>query len=197
VTDALASLTFVTSNAGKAREAAAFLGRSVAVRDVEIPEIQSLDFAEVARAKAIVAAGALGVPVLVEDSGLAVDVWGGFPGPLTKWITTGGAGYDTFAKMLDGFSDRTADAVSVLAVARPAQAAQDVVVAEGRVRGSIALHPRGANGFGWDVLFIPEGATRTWAEMGEEEKNRDSHRARAFRRLRTSLQIGRSEERPA
>ncbi|HEX2800282.1 MAG TPA: RdgB/HAM1 family non-canonical purine NTP pyrophosphatase [Thermoanaerobaculia bacterium] len=193
MTDALISLTFVTSNAGKAREAAAFLGHEVAVKDVEIPEIQSLAFAEVARAKAIVAAGALGVPVLVEDSGLAVGVWGGFPGPLTKWATTGAAGQDGFAKMLDGFTDRSAEAVSVLAVARPGQAVHDVVVAEGRVRGSIALHPRGTNGFGWDVLFIPEGATRTWAEMSEEEKNRDSHRARAFNRLRALLQREESE----
>ena len=197
VRDPLTSLTFVTSNAGKAREAAAFLGREVALKEVEIPEIQSLDFAEVARAKAIVAAGALGVPVLVEDSGLAVDAWGGFPGPLTKWVTAGLAGCDAFAKMLDGFTDRSAEAVSVLAVARPGQRAHDVVVAEGRVRGSIALHPRGTNGFGWDVLFIPEGATRTWAEISEEEKNRDSHRARAFKTLRTLLQLGRSEERPA
>src|ERR1019366_4324531 len=94
VTDALSGLTFVTSNAGKAREAAVFLGREVAVKDVEVPEIQSLDFAEVVRAKAIVAAGALGVPVLVEDSGLAVEAWGGFPGPLTKWIAMGAAGQD-------------------------------------------------------------------------------------------------------
>ena len=189
MTDALSGLTFVTSNAGKAREAAVFLGREVAVKDVEVPEIQSLDFAEVARAKAIVAAGALGVPVLVEDSGLAVEAWGGFPGPLTKWIVMGSAGQDGLAKMLDGFSDRSAEAVSVLAVARPGQGAHDVVVAEARVRGSIALHPRGTNGFGWDVLFIPEGATRTWAEMGEEEKSRDSHRARAFRELRRLLSV--------
>jgi non-canonical purine NTP pyrophosphatase (RdgB/HAM1 family) len=196
VTDALFSLTFVTSNAGKAREASALLGREVGVKDVEVPEIQSLDFAEVARAKAIVAAGALGVRVLVEDSGVAVDAWGGFPGPLTKWLTAG-AGYDGFAKMLDGFTDRSAEAVSVLAVARPGQTPHDVVVAEGRVRGSIALHPRGTSGFGWDVLFIPEGDTRTWAEMGQEEKNEDSHRARAFKSLRALLQLGRPEERPA
>jgi non-canonical purine NTP pyrophosphatase (RdgB/HAM1 family) len=187
VTDAFSGLTFVTSNPGKAREAAVFLGREVAVHDVEVPEIQSLDFAEVARAKAVVAAAALRVPVLVEDSGLAVGVWGGFPGPLTKWITAGAAGYDGFAKMLDGFSDRTAEAVSVLAVARPGLGARDVVVAEGRVPGSIALHPRGTNGFGWDVLFIPEGATRTWAEMSEEEKCQDSHRHRAFASLRRLL----------
>jgi XTP/dITP diphosphohydrolase len=95
--------------------------------------------------------------------------------------------------MLDGFIDRSAEAVSVLAVARPGQAAHDVVVAEGRVRGLIAPHPRGTNGFGWDVLFIPQGATRTWAEMSEEEKNRDSHRARAFNRLRALLQREESE----
>ena len=189
MTDALFGLTFVTSNAGKAREAAVFLGREVAVKNVEVPEIQSLDFAEVARAKAIVAAGALGVPVLVEDSGLAVGAWGGFPGPLTKWITMGEAGQDGLAKMLDGFSDRSAEAVSALAVARPGLGARDVVVAEGRVRGSIALHPRGTSGFGWDVLFIPGGATRTWAEMSEEEKNRDSHRARAFASLRSLLRV--------
>ncbi len=187
MSDPLAGLVFVTSNAGKAREASAFLGRTVAARDVDLPEIQSLDFREVARAKAIVAARALGVPVLVEDSGLSVVGWGGFPGPLTKWITAGGLGQEGLAKMLDGFSDRSAEAVSVLAVARPGDREADVTVAEGRAKGSIALHPRGTSGFGWDVLFIPEGETRTFAEMGEEAKNLASHRARAFEQLRRLL----------
>jgi XTP/dITP diphosphohydrolase len=187
VTDPLAGLVFVTSNAGKAREASAFLGRTVAARDVDLPEIQSLDFREVARAKALVAARALGVPVLVEDSGLAVAGWGGFPGPLTKWITAGVLGQEGLAKMLDGFSDRSAEAVSVLAVARPGDREGDVTVAEGRVPGSIALHPRGEGGFGWDVLFIPDGETRTFAEMTMEEKNSASHRATAFQQLRRLL----------
>jgi XTP/dITP diphosphohydrolase len=89
--------------------------------------------------------------------------------------------------MLDGFSDRGAEAVSVLAVARPDQREGDVLVAEGRVKGAIALHPRGENGFGWDVLFIPEGETRTFAEMSEEEKNARSHRTHAFQELRRLL----------
>lgn len=186
-TDALYGLTLVTSNPGKAREAAAHLGRPVTAQALDLPEIQSLDFAEVARAKALVAARALGVPVLVEDSGLVVADWGGFPGPFTKWITMGALGQEGLAKMLDGFSDRGAEAVSALAVARPGQEEKDVVVAVGRVAGSIALHPRGENGFGWDVLFIPEGATRTWAEMSDEEKMRDSHRRRAFDVLRRAL----------
>ncbi len=191
MTDPLLGLVFVTSNAGKAREASAFLGRPVAARDVDLPEIQSLDFREVARSKAIVAARALGVPVLVEDSGLAVAGWGGFPGPLTKWITAGVLGQEGLAKMLDGFSDRGAEAVSVLAVARPGDREADVTVAEGRVAGAIALHPRGTNGFGWDVLFLPEGETRTFAEMDDEEKNARSHRARSFAALRECLGVRR------
>jgi non-canonical purine NTP pyrophosphatase (RdgB/HAM1 family) len=187
VTDPLAGLVFVTSNAGKAREASVFLGRAVAAHAVDVPEIQSLDFREVARAKAIVATRALGVPVLVEDSGLAVAGWGGFPGPLTKWITSGALGQEGLAKMLNGFSDRSAEAVSVLAIARPGQREPDVLVAEGRVKGSIALHPRGEGGFGWDVLFIPDGETRTFAEMTMEEKNSASHRASAFQQLRRLL----------
>ncbi len=187
--DALFGLTFVTSNVGKAREAGALLGCAVTARALDIPEIQSLDFAEVARAKAVVAARALGVAVLVEDSGLVVAGWGGFPGPFTKWITMGALGQEGLAKMLDGFSDRSAEAISALAVARPGQADRDVVVAIGRVGGTIALHPRGENGFGWDVLFIPEGATRTWAEMSDDEKMRDSHRARALASLRSLLRV--------
>jgi non-canonical purine NTP pyrophosphatase (RdgB/HAM1 family) len=187
--DALSGLTFVTSNAGKAREAGALLGRTVTARSLDVPEIQSLDFSEVARAKALVAARALGVPVLVEDSGLVVAGWAGFPGPFTKWITMGALGQEGLAKMLDGFSDRSAEAISALAIARPGQEERDVVVAVGRVAGSIALHPRGENGFGWDVLFIPESATRTWAEMSDEEKMRDSHRTRAFALLRSLLHV--------
>lgn len=188
MTDALSGLVFVTSNPGKAREAAAFLGRPVEAHALDLPEVQSLDFREVARAKALVAARALGVPVLVEDSGLAVAGWGGFPGPLTKWITMGALGQEGFAKMLDGFSDRSAEAVSVLAVAKPGDRENDVLVAEGRVKGSIALHPRGESGFGWDVLFVPEDETRTFAEMSDNEKNRISHRAKAFENLRRLLE---------
>lgn len=187
MSDPLSSLTFVTSNPGKAREASAFLGRAVAAQPLDLPEVQSLDFAEVARAKAVVAAHALGVPVLVEDSGLVIAGWGGFPGPFTKWITMGALGQEGLAKMVDGFSDRGAEAVSVLSVARPGDRAADAVVAEGRVKGSIAPHPRGENGFGWDVLFVPGGETRTFAEMSEEEKNLASHRARAFAALRRLL----------
>ena len=180
-------IAFVTSNPGKAREAEHFLGRPVSAVPSDLPEIQSLDFAEVARAKALAAAAALGRTVLVEDSGLEVAAWGGFPGPMTKWITAGPLGQEGLARMLDPFPDRTATAVSALALARPGDRPDQVLVAVGRRDGSLAPSPRGTNGFGWDVLFVPEGSARTWAEMSPEEKNRDSHRSRAFAALRELL----------
>lgn len=178
----LDSLVFLTSNAGKAREAAALLGRPIAVRTLEIPEIQSLDFAEVVTAKALAAAAQLGVPVLVEDSGLSLPAWKGYPGPLTKFAV-GAVGEAGFARLAWAWGDPHAEAVSTLGLAWPGASPADVVVASGRVAGSLALEPRGANGFGWDVIFVPEGGTRTFAEMTAGEKNSRSHRARAFAEL--------------
>ena len=182
-----AEITFVTSNPGKAREASHFLGRPVVAVPLDLPEIQSLDFVEVVRAKAVAAAAELGRSVLVEDSGLEVRAWGGFPGPMTKWITLGPLGQEGFARMLDAFPDRSATAVSALAIASPCDRPAEVLVAVGRREGSLAPSPRGAGGFGWDVLFVPDGATRTYAEMPAGEKNLDSHRARAFAALREAL----------
>jgi non-canonical purine NTP pyrophosphatase (RdgB/HAM1 family) len=178
----LDSLVFLTSNAGKAREAAALLGRPIAARTLEIPEIQSLDFAEVVTAKALTAAAQLGVPILVEDSGLSLPAWKGYPGPLTKFAV-GAVGEAGFARLAWAWGDPHAEAVSTLGLAWPGASAEEVVVVSGRVPGSLAPEPRGTGGFGWDVIFIPEGGTRTFAEMTAGEKNARSHRARAFAEL--------------
>jgi XTP/dITP diphosphohydrolase len=182
----LDGLVFLTSNPGKAREAAALLGRTVEARSLDLSEIQSLDFAEVVTAKALAAAARLGVPVLVEDSGLALPAWKGYPGPLTKFAV-GAVGEAGFARLAHAWGDPRAEAVSTLGLAWPGASPADVVVAAGRVAGFLALEPRGANGFGWDVIFVPEGETRTFAEMSAEEKNSRSHRARAFAALALQL----------
>ena len=179
-------LVFVTSNAGKAREASHFLGREVQARGLDLLEIQSLSFAEVVRGKALDAARRLGTAVLVDDSGLSFPAWNGFPGPLTK-ATMEGAGLQGLIGMAALVPGRRAEAVAALAVAWPGSGAEAVIVAEGRVPGTIAPSPRGSNGFGWDPIFVPDGGDRTWAEMTSEEKNALSHRARAFEALRTLL----------
>lgn len=185
----LDGLVFLTSNAGKAREASALLGRAVEARSLDLPEIQSLDFAEVVSVKAIAAAARLGVPVLVEDSGLALPGWKGYPGPLTKYAV-GAVGEAGFARLAHAWGDPRAEAVSSLGLAWPGAAPDEVVLAVGRVAGSLAPEPRGTNGFGWDVIFVPDGGTRTFAEMSPGEKNSRSHRARAFAELARLLGPG-------
>lgn len=185
----LTNIVFATSNPAKAREASHFLGRPVTARPLDVREIQSMSFEAVVKAKALEATRLLGTAVLVDDSGFGLTAWNGYPGPFTRWAidASGEAG---FARLVDLLPDRRAEAVAALAVARPGDREGDVLVAVGRVPGRIAAAPRGANGFGWDVIFIPDGHERTYAEMSADEKNADSHRARAFKALRALLPLG-------
>ena len=176
-------LVFVTSRAEKAAEAAR-LGFSIERLDVDLPEPQALDPSEIVDAKARSAYALLERPVLVEDSGLAIRAWGGFPGALVRWLEKS-AGVAAMAKMLDGFADRSATAVCAIAYCDGGE----VVSARGEVSGSIAPTPRGSQGFGWDVIFVPDGATRTFAEMAPAEKDRVSHRRRAWDALAARLPV--------
>ena len=78
-------LVFVTSRAEKAREAER-LGFAIERLDIDLPEPQALDPSAIVEAKAQAAYAMLARPVLVEDSGLSIDAWGGFPGALVKWL---------------------------------------------------------------------------------------------------------------
>ena len=176
-------LVFVTSRVEKAREAER-MGFPVEQLDLDLPEPQALDPSEIVEAKARAAYRALSRPVLVEDSGLAFRAWGGFPGALVKWVEKS-AGVPALARMLDGFPDRAATAICAIAYCDGAE----VVTARGETEGSIALAPRGGNGFGWDVLFVPKGSERTFAEMSSAEKDSLSHRRRAWEALSQKMAL--------
>jgi len=181
---------FVTTNEHKRCEVQEILGVALESVDLDLPEIQAIDPAEVAAVKARAAREALGdpdLPVLVEDSGLMVDAWDGFPGALTKWLMKG-VGNEGMLRMLAPGEDRSARAVCVVALA---EADGDVHDFRGEVRGTLASEPRGGGGFGYDPVFVPGWSSMTYAEMGEG-KNSDSHRARAFRALREWLGEARS-----
>lgn len=165
---------FVTGRPEKALEAAR-LGFLLERVDLDLPEPQSLDPSEVAQAKARAAFERLGRAVLVEDSGLAVQAWGGFPGALVKWLEKS-AGLEGIARMLDPFPDRGARAICAIAFFD----GETTRAARGVAPGSIAARPRGAQGFGWDALFVPHGEDRTFAEMSPAEKDRVSHRGLAW-----------------
>src|SRR5215211_9509372 len=176
---------FVTTNEHKRREVQEILGFDLEWVDLDLPEIQAIEPAEVAAEKvraACQALGAPGLPVLVEDSGLLVDAWDGFPGALTKWLMQS-VGNEGLLRMLGSGEDRSARAVCVVALA---EADGTVRTFRGEVPGTVAQRPRGTGGFGYDPVFVPEWSSMTYAEMGEG-KNADSHRARAFRAVREWL----------
>lgn len=132
--------------------------------------------------KAAAAARATGLPAVADDTGLEVEALGGAPGVYTARFAGPGADYRTNMEALlgalRGVEERTARFRTVAAVIFPDGSR---AVAEGELRGAIARAPRGEGGFGYDPIFEVEG--RTLAELGEEEKNRISHRARAVAAL--------------
>ncbi len=126
------------------------------------------------------------VPILVEDAGLYIDKYYGFPGPYSSYAlrTIDNEG---ILKLLEGENERGARYLSAVAF----RDGDTSVTFTGEVAGRIATEMKGTNGFGYDPIFIPEeGDGRTFGEMSAAEKARISHRARAFRKLGEWLREG-------
>jgi XTP/dITP diphosphohydrolase len=143
--------------------------------------------------KARAAAAALGEPALADDSGIEVDALGGRPGPRSARFAgedaTDERNLEELIRVLKGVpgSGRTARyrCVAVLAFTDGRE-----LHAEGTSEGILEPKPRGARGFGYDPIFVPGGGDRTMAELTDEEKDRISHRGRAFRALGEQLEPG-------
>ena len=120
-----------------------------------------------------------GRAVVMEDAGLFIEHFGGFPGPYSSYVL-GRLGNPGILKLMEGVEDRRAHYQSAVAI----RSGDEIRSFKGYVKGTIAESIRGTGGFGYDPIFIPdEGEGRTFGEMTEEEKNVISHRARAFRKL--------------
>jgi XTP/dITP diphosphohydrolase len=150
-----------------------------------------------ARLKARAVAEASGEVALADDSGLEVDALGGAPGVHSaRYAGAQGDDAANNARLLAELEkihgpNRRARFRCVLALVAPDGRE---LTAEGRIEGFVLRAARGAGGFGYDPLFQPEGDTRSLAEYGEAEKNAVSHRGRAARKLRESLErLGRLE----
>ncbi len=175
-------LWLATQNRGKVRELQALLPnldiRSIDP-DLELPDETGETFTENARIKAEFVAESLGEPSLADDSGLCVDELGGAPGVRSARFAPG-SDADRCAALLAALGsaeDRRAHFTCALALARPGR---PTVFASGRCDGRIALEPSGTGGFGYDPIFVPDGETRTMAELSSAEKNARSHRAAAL-----------------
>src|SRR5436309_11954024 len=142
--------------------------------------------------KARAVADALGIPALADDSGIEVDALGGKPGPRSaRYAGPDATDERNLAELIRAIrgvpgAGLTARYRCVAALAEPG--ADRVVHAEGVCEGTLVTRPRGNDGFGYDPIFVPVGWDRTMAELRPEEKDRISHRGRAFRSLRELLE---------
>ncbi|TMK32336.1 MAG: RdgB/HAM1 family non-canonical purine NTP pyrophosphatase [Actinobacteria bacterium] len=144
-------------------------------------------YLENARLKARAVAEDIGVPSVADDSGIEVDALGGAPGPRSARYAGEGATDEENLRMLIRAvagvpaAGRTARYRCVATLAWPNGGE---VWAEGTCEGTLLSKPRGTGGFGYDPIFVPAGWDETMAELPAQEKDRISHRGRAFRALR-------------
>lgn len=186
-------IIFASNNLHKIREINSILGNSftlLSLRDVnifeDIPEDEPLIEGN-ALAKARYVFNATGLDVFADDTGLEIEALDGQPGVHSARFA--GAGKDSAANiekvlgLLGNNKNRKARFKTVIALILDKQE----YLFEGIVTGKIIDEKRGVEGFGYDPVFIPDGKTKTFAEMDLVEKNSISHRARAFEKLRGFL----------
>ena len=183
-------LVVTTHNPGKLVEIAELLSPfgvailGAAALGLGEPEETGATFEANAELKARAAAEASKLPALADDSGLVVPALGGAPGIYSaRWAGAErdfGRAMARVERELAGKRDRRAHFVAALALAWPEG---HVETFRGEVHGSLAWPPRGARGFGYDSMFVPDGETLTFGEMEPVKKHAMSHRANAFRKL--------------
>ena len=163
--------------------------KDAGVPDFEVEE-DGETFEENSEKKARAIMEACGQVTIADDSGLMVDALGGAPGVYSaRYAGEEGNDAKNNVKLLAVMSDvpmkeRTAKFVSVITMVYPDGSK---LVARGECRGHIIFEERGTNGFGYDPLFVPEGFSKTFAELTAEEKNKISQRASALRELERLL----------
>jgi len=147
-----------------------------------------------ARLKAAACLAQTGLPAVADDSGLAVDVLNGMPGVRSaRWAGPGASDAENNALLLRQLDDvedarRSARFVCAMALLRPGEPAE---IRTGVMPGRLLPELRGSNGFGYDPMFVPDGETRTYAEMPAAAKDAISHRGQAIRQLVPVLDLAR------
>ncbi len=190
----MSPLIVASHNSGKVREIEALLAplhiavKSAGALGLPEPEETGVTFEENAALKARAAALGANMAALSDDSGLVVPALNGDPGVYSaRWagptkdfnIAMARIAQELHAKGVEP-NGTPAYFVSVLALA---DASGEVQCVRGEVHGTLTFPPRGEHGFGYDPIFIPDGYRETFAEIAAAEKNRISHRSRAFAAL--------------
>ena len=178
------SIYFVTGNKGKVLEAQKKLAEfdlEVIQKDLGYPEIQAIKLEDVALYGAEHIQKKTSHPFILEDAGLFIDSLDGFPGVYSAYVyrTIGCKGILELMKDFKG-DERKAVFRSVFAFASADEAPRLFI---GECSGKISDEEMGENGFGYDPIFIPEGKTKTFAQILTAEKNQLSHRGRSLDKL--------------
>jgi len=187
---------FVTSNENKLNEARQILGDelSEAVQriDIDSEEIQALYVRQVVEKKVMDAYNKArkrdpaikeGSMFFVEDTGLYINAWNGFPGAHVKWVLKA-KGPPGICSLVKDCPDKSAYAETCIGL----YDGNELKIFTGRVDGKIVDTPRGQTKFGWDPAFQPDGYDQTFAEMGIAKKNEISMRRKAFLQLKEYLE---------
>jgi non-canonical purine NTP pyrophosphatase (RdgB/HAM1 family) len=151
----MSNVTFITGN---------LVGRHIKHQPADVAEIQSLDLAEIVEYKARAAYEQLKTPVIIEDTGLVINSLGKMPGPFIKWFEKE-LGLEKICRLADLSSDRSASAGAAFAYFD----GQLLKIFKSKLSGTISDHPKGDEGYGWNPIFIPEGASKTLGEMDDIE----------------------------
>ena len=191
-------LVLATRNEGKVREIGEILKDQTGIEFLSLrnypdaPEVveDGTTYEENAIKKASALAEYTGHLTIGDDSGLAVDALDGAPGiHSARYAGENASDQDRIAKLLDALQNvpderRSARFICAVAIAEPDAQVQ---VVRGVCEGRIIRTPRGNSGFGYDPIFVPVGYDKTFAELGDEIKNRTSHRAKALDEARKLL----------
>jgi XTP/dITP diphosphohydrolase len=193
-------LVIATHNDGKLREIRELLApygiECVGAAELDLPEPEEtgVNFVDNAELKARASADLSGLPALADDSGLAVDALHGRPGIHSARWAEDEAGNRDFGKAMERVwteveaagpdAGHDAHFVCVLSLAWPDGSIESF---EGKVHGTLVWPPRGANGFGYDPMFVAVGFDQTFGEIEPTAKHAISHRAQAFRKLIAAL----------
>lgn len=193
-------IALATRNVHKLRELARICADwpvswvSVETRDpADFPDVEETGetYLDNAALKARAVAAALGLPALADDSGIEVDALGGRPGPRSaRFAGEQATDVQNLQAVIQGIrgvpaSGRSARYRCVAALATPTG---EVVHTEAVCEGTLRTSPTGEGGFGYDPIFVPIGWDVSMAELSDTQKDRISHRGRAFRALREALQ---------
>lgn len=175
-------LKIVTSNNGKIKEFTDIFEKThfnPVKTNIDYPEIQATSLEEVVDFGLNWLQKKTKAPFVIDDSGVFIDNFDGFPGIYTRYI------YDTIGlkgilRQMEDVDNRTCTFRCVLGLLTDSGEKQKFV---GECHGTLINELRGDGGFGYDPIFIPEGFDKTFAELASEEKNSISHRGKAMRKL--------------